>query len=361
MSEPLIAIIDRLEKLVACDTRNPPRAMDVSHPLIGVLRDEMPGFDIKISDLGEGCLQIVARRGTPKTLINVHLDTVPAAPGWGHSPFEMQRGEDRLVGLGTCDIKGAAACAIEAALRTDAPAAFLFTTDEENGAGLCVSDFAAQDHGFAQVIVSEPTNAKAVLAHRGIASFDVTFAGTSMHGSDARCIEQSAISRAADWLHAAANMARASEREGGDLPGIRFNAGRIEGGIKPNICAPDCALRFGVRPGPMHAMDDVQAALKALAPDEHWQEFTRLYALPALSPMGQSGQAARDYAQSLGLPIGDPVNFWTEAALFAEHNTPVFVFGPGSIEQAHTVDEWVSFEQLSAAYRVYEKVFQNHD
>ncbi len=361
MSEPLLSIVNRLEKLVACDTRNPPRAMDSAHPIVAVLRDELPGFAVGITDMGGGCLQILARRGAPETLINVHMDTVPAAPDWTHSPFEMQRGETRVIGLGTCDIKGAAACAIEAALRTDAPAAFLFTTDEENGAGLCVNDFAAQDHGFTRVIVSEPTCATAVFSHRGIASFEARFAGVSRHGSDARCIDESAISRAANWLQAVGDMARASEREGGDLPGVRFNAGRIEGGIKPNICAPDCNLRFGVRPGPQHGIADVARELKALAPDEHWAGFEMLYTLPALSPMGETGKAARDYASALGLPAGDPVDFWTEAALFAAAGTPVFVFGPGDIAQAHTVDEWVSHEQLNAAFAVYEKVFANHD
>ncbi len=359
MTEPLAPILDRLEQLVAIDTRNPPRAMDAAHPLVHALRGALPGFAFSVQDLGEGCVQILARRGAPKTLINVHMDTVPDAPGWTASPFALQRGASRVVGLGACDIKGAAACAIEAALRTDAAAAFLFTTDEENGAGLCVRDFAAQDHGFARVIVCEPTGAQAVFAHRGIASFAVEFAGAALHGSDARCLDQSAILRAASWVRKAAALARQSEDEGGDLPGIRFNAGRMQGGIKPNICAPSCTLTFGVRPGPQHAIGDVQAALRALAPAAVYRDFKSLYSLPALSPAGETGQAARDYAARLGLPAGAPVDFWTEAALFAAAGTPVFVFGPGHIEQAHTVDEWVSHEQLLSAFAVFAKVFDD--
>ena len=359
MTEPLDAILGRLEQLVAIDTRNPPRAMDGAHPLVHALRAQLPGFAVSVHDLGEGCVQILAQRGAPKTLINVHMDTVPDAPGWSASPFALQRGADRVTGLGACDIKGAAACAIEAAMRSEKPAAFLFTTDEENGAGRCVQDFAVRDHGFARVIVCEPTGAQAVFAHRGIAAFTAEFAGTSLHGSDPRCLEHSAILRASAWLQNAAQLARKSEAEGGDLPGIRFNPGRVEGGIKPNICAPSCTLRFGVRPGPQHAIADVQAHLQGLAPPAHYHSFKQHYALPALSPDGRTGQAARDYAAALGIPAGAPVDFWTEAALFAAAGTPVFVFGPGHIEQAHTVDEWVSHAQLLDAFAVFARVFDD--
>ena len=359
MTDVLAPILARLEKLVAVDSRNPPRSAEAAQKLARLLADELPGFDISLNDLGDGCVQILAQRGQPKTLINVHMDTVPHAPGWTASPHALQRGADRVTGLGACDIKGAAACAIAAALRTSAPAAFLFTTDEENGAGLCVRDFAGREHGFERIIVSEPTGAQAIFAHRGMAGFALEFAGKSLHGSDPRCLEHSAILRAASWLHAAAAFARASEEEGGDLPGIRFNAGRVSGGIKPNICAPDCAASFAVRPGPQHAMDDVEAQLRALAPEDHFARFERLYALPALSPSGKAGTVAQDYARALGLDAGAPVDFWTEAALFAAEGTPVFVFGPGHIAQAHSVDEWVSHEQLLKAFAVYARVFDD--
>ena len=56
--------------------------------------------------------------------------------------------------------------------------------------------------------------------------------------------------------------------------------------------------------------------------------------------------AARDLADELGLPIGNAVDFWTEASLFSAAGLTAFVYGPGDIAQAHTADEWVSLEQL---------------
>jgi acetylornithine deacetylase len=56
--------------------------------------------------------------------------------------------------------------------------------------------------------------------------------------------------------------------------------------------------------------------------------------------------AARDLADELGLPIGNAVDFWTEASLLSQAGLVAFVYGPGDIAQAHAADEWVSLEQL---------------
>ena len=58
--------------------------------------------------------------------------------------------------------------------------------------------------------------------------------------------------------------------------------------------------------------------------------------------------------------MGSGLDFWTEASLFSAAGTPALVFGPGDIAQAHTVDEWVSLEQLDKAVRLYRKMVSSH-
>jgi len=361
MTEYLSAILERLEKLVAIDTRNPPRDMDASHPIVGALAAGFEDETLRVADLGDGCVQILLQRGKPRTLINVHVDTVPCADGWSHSPFSLYRAPDKVFGLGACDIKGAAACAIIAAQAQNNDFALLFTTDEENGKGRCVDDFAKSNHGFERVIVCEPTNAKAIFSHRGLGAYEVEFAGTSMHSSQWDALEASAIHRAGKWIAAASEYAEQERQGGGSLPGICFNCGHMEGGIKPNICAPDCRLNFGLRPGPGFVLEEVAAKLKGLAPAAHFTRFEQTYGSPALDMSPAQLAAAKSLAGSLGIATGEPVNFWTEAALFAEAGLPTFVFGPGDIAQAHAVDEWVSHEQLLIAHQVFCKVFAQND
>ena len=68
--------------------------------------------------------------------------------------------------------------------------------------------------------------------------------------------------------------------------------------------------------------------------------------------------AARDLADELGLPIGNAVDFWTEASLFSAAGLTAFVYGPGDIAQAHTADEWVALEQLATAATTYTRLLE---
>ena len=72
-----------------------------------------------------GAVSLLAVRGNSKRVFNVHLDTVPSSPAWTADPFKLRVTEDRAIGLGACDIKGAAAALIAAAQATQGDAAFL--------------------------------------------------------------------------------------------------------------------------------------------------------------------------------------------------------------------------------------------
>src|SRR5690606_32479592 len=136
----------------------------------------------------------------------------------------------------------------------------------------------------------------------------------------------------------------------GGLTGLRFNIGRIEGGIKGNVIAPACEVRFGFRPLPSNDIDALLREFAALA-DPPAAEFTETFRGPPLPAGDIAGAearrlAARDVADTLGLPAGNAVDFWTEASLFSQAGYTALVYGPGDIAQAHTADEWVALDQL---------------
>ena len=356
-----------LRALVAFDTRNPPRAIGTGG-IFDYLRAQLAGFECTVTDHGAGAVSLLAMRGRPQYLFNVHLDTVPDSPEWSASPFELRVDGERAVGLGACDIKGAAAAMLAAAAASQGDAALLFTTDEEANDARCIAAFLARptirDLPSTAIIVAEPTGCEAVLAHRGISSVRMRFAGRAGHASGEQGAAESAVHQAVSWGKAALDQVQslAHARFGG-LTGLRFNIGRIEGGIKANMIAPEAEVRFGFRPLPSMDTDDLLQAFRALATvaPSGFVETFRGAPLPA----GDSAEAevrrleARDLAEALGLPIGHAVDFWTEAALFSAAGCTSLVYGPGDIAQAHAADEWVALDQLDTAVATYHRLMEN--
>jgi acetylornithine deacetylase len=369
MTSELEHLLKHLRELVSHDTRNPPRNIDGDCGIFAYIRDALPDFRHEVLDLGEGCVCLLSVRGEqPRVLFNCLLDTVPAAAGWSADPLVLRIEQGRAVGLGACDIKGAAAAmmvAVEAV--PDAPIALLFSTDEEAGSSRCIREFLKGSMGavgYEVALVAEPTMGRAVLQHRGIVTMTGEFTGVAGHASQRRALADSAVHEAVRWVSAALKYAQ--DEEHGDimdnevLPGVRFNLGRIEGGTKPNMIADRAQLRWGVRPGPAYFAQRVAKGLCELAGDASRVVWTPGFdgpGLPALREGDTSAgrlKSAAAAAKMLGLEVAAAVDFWTEAALFSEAGMDAIVCGPGDIAQAHTPDEWVTLEQLDTTRAAYE-------
>jgi acetylornithine deacetylase len=356
-------VLQHLEALVAFDTRNPPRAIGTGG-IFEYLRAALPGFRVEVTDHGDGAVSLLAVRGAPRRVFNVHLDTVPSSPAWTDDPLRLRVTEDRAIGLGACDIKGAAAGLLAAAAMTEGDVAFLFSTDEEANDARCIASFLASDHGFTEAIVAEPTCCEAVLAHRGISSVLLRFRGAAGHASGAGALQASALHQAMRWGSGALDLVeREAHQRFGGLTGLRFNIGRVEGGIKANMIAPEAEVRFGFRPLPSMAIDGLHERFAGLASPGAIERYEETFRGPPL-PAGDVDEAerrrleARDLADALELPIGNAVDFWTEASLFSAAGLNAIVYGPGDIAQAHTADEWVSFEQLATAAETYRRLLE---
>lgn len=350
MTDLLEPTLAHLQQLVSFDTRNPPRAIGTGG-IFDYLRGQLPGFQVEVIDHGAGAVSLYAVRGTPRYLFNVHLDTVPDSPHWSADPHVMRRAEDRVIGLGVCDIKGAAAALVAAANAGDGDAAFLFSSDEEANDPRCIAAFLERRIPYEAVLVAEPTMSEAVLAHRGISSVLMRFAGRAGHASGKQDASASALHQALRWGGKALDHVEslAHARFGG-LTGLRFNIGRVEGGIKANMIAPAAELRFGFRPLPSMDVDALLATFAGFADPAaaHFEETFRGPSLPSgdIARAEDKRLAARDVADALELPIGNAVDFWTEASLFSAGGYTALVYGPGDIAQAHTADEFVTLQQL---------------
>lgn len=352
-------ILEHLSPLIASDSQNPPRRIGTDAPMFQYLRSMLKhDFDCTINDHGDGHVTLLAVRGAPELLFNCHMDTVPVGEGWSVPPLTLTVRDGRAWGRGSCDIKGAAAALLSVAETTTAPMAMLFTSDEEGAGGCCVQRFLDSDAArpFRFAVVCEPTVNRAVLAHRGFLSVKGHFNGVAGHSSELRALQDSAVHAAGRWMTAATEHCRAEADAG---RATCFNVGRIEGGLKSNVIADQCFLHYSARLSPGADNAEFLAAISGLENANARARWDVPFSGPPLPAAGRDDTAARAFAEAHGLTITEQVDFWTEASLFSAAGLDAVVLGPGHIEQAHTVDEWVALDQLETAAAQYRRIVMN--
>ena len=353
-------VLEHLQRLVAFDTQNPPRELDATSPIFSYISESLgAGFEIDVTDYGLGRVSMLAMRGKPSLLFNVHLDTVPVSLEARFPALEMTWDEGRVYGRGVCDIKGAAACLLEVAEFTESPMAILFTSDEEGASGCCVNEFVASDKtaAFDQVVVAEPTDCLAVLGHRGYLSVKGRFSGKAGHSSEQRALRDNALHKLSGWVAAAVKCAEQLEHE--DRRPC-FNVGEVHGGIKSNVIADDANLHWSARLSPGDSNEEFLEMMSALEYGDSAQWHVP-FSGPPLPTSSHDVATAQAFIEKHDIEASQAVDFWTEASLFARAGLPAIVLGPGNIAQAHAVDEWVSIEQLELALHIYTKLVNAHD
>ena len=302
-------------------------------------------------------------------LLSGHSDVVPVEDqDWTTDPFALAEQDGRLYGRGTCDMKGFIAATLAMAPRFaervgDRPVHFAFTYDEEIGC------FGARH--LAQVlkeraltpgvaIIGEPTEMRIIEGHKGCYEYATHFTGLEGHGS--------APHRGVNAVHYAVRyisrlLELGAELERSPPPGSRFDppwttvgVGRIDGGTARNVIAGNCVVDWEMRPVRDADADHVKSALTAYCRDELLPAMRAVTPDAAirtevigevcgLEPMADN--AARELVAELtGANGTDLVAFGTEAGLFQHLGIAAVVCGPGSIEQAHKPDEFVSLAQL---------------
>lgn len=345
-----------LSRLVAFDTRNGTGdelacvryladALSVHKP--DVLRVETAGRSRGKSDSA----YVLAVWGAPEVLLNVHIDTVPSGKGWTADPFTLREDGDKLIGLGSSDIKGAAAC-ILAALETLTPknVAVLFSGDEEHGSEVMPQVISRGHTGGAPLaIVCEPTGCRVGHRHRGMLAFETQFSGPGGHSSLAD--ETAAPLLQAARLAAAIGEYGDTHRGFGTPPykGLATNIGELTTDGAYNVIPTLSELKFSMRPPPGDDVgaraEDIRAIAQALYPDV---PLTTIVEFPSFATHDITAFERYFGAfEPLDLP------YWTEAAMLSDAGVNVVVYGPGDVNQAHKPNEYVTTSQMETAQATY--------
>ncbi|RKQ71683.1 N-acetylcitrulline deacetylase [Litorimonas taeanensis] len=357
MNTSLETTLGFLEALIRFDTRNgtgdEPACVDWLAERLGTFNPDKLIVDRVSRSRGKSdSAYVLAIWGQPDLILNVHIDTVPSGEGWLADPLIMRRGDDRVTGLGACDIKGAAACILSALSRGEAKnLAVLFSGDEEQGSEIMPAIISAGHlNAVKAAIVCEPTGGKVGKRHRGMLAVQADFHGPGGHSSLADEIDAPLL-KAARLASKIGEYGEANRTVGVDpFKGLCTNIGDIKSDGAYNVIPTSASLWVSMRPPPGVKVQTIESAIYDMAQGMD-AELDTLVAFEAFETLDV------DYFKGFfqGIDFID-LPYWTEAAMMSEFGINTVVFGPGYIEQAHKPEEWVSLEQLEKATQFFETV-----
>ncbi|CAN7649189.1 acetylornithine deacetylase [Variovorax sp. LjRoot290] len=357
--------------------------------LIDFARDHLAGLGVRSRltyNADKTKANLFATLGAGKkagVIVSGHTDTVPwDGQDWSVDPLsatvqdwpqgghdgEAVHAEPRLYGRGSADMKSFIAIALanaERFLESESPFAvhFAFSYDEEVGC-FGVKEMIAdmKDQGIKPLacIVGEPTLMVPAIAHKGVYRYRCCVRGKEAHSS---LTPQSvnAIEMAARVVGKLRDMAEGFERDepryaGFDVPFSTASVGQFHGGIADNVVPRDAEFRYEFRDLPTADAQQMQkelrgyasrieAGMKRVAPEAGFS-FETICEIPSF--LTTADDPVTRLAQRLAGEVRTTlVAFGTEAGIFKNAGIPTVVCGPGSINQAHQPDEYVTLEQLA--------------
>lgn len=317
-------------------------------------------------------------------VLEAHQDTVPVT-GMTIEPFAGKQVESRIYGRGACDVKGGMAMALSVLARLqdrptpEQPTVLMAcTVNEECG-------FTGARHlaevwqqrrsklltGLPDaVIVAEPTQMNVVVAHKGVVRWRCHTAGRAAHSSSP-ADGDNAIYRMADVVQAIRQYERQhlAQRPSDDPLGTpTISVGTILGGVSVNTVPDRCTIEIDRRVMPGESQEAVRDELiRFIAqhvdhPDQirHDPPYMSSPGLP-LTPANQAlAELICSAARQFGVVSQEhQVAYGTDSPAYHAVGIPTVVFGPGSLAQAHTKDEFIEIDQLRTATDILESFCRN--
>ena len=374
MSVPIASAssVEMIRKLVGFPTVSRESNLD----LIDFVREYLKPFDADVRltfDDDKRKANLFATLG-PRTdggvVLSGHTDVVPVqGQAWDADPFTLLERAGKLYGRGTSDMKGFIAVVLallpEFAQRgLKSPIHLAFSYDEEVGClgvGRMINDLTAAGIKPQACIVGEPTLMKPVIAHKGKKSYRAVVRGLAAHSGYAPS-GVNAVEAAAEAVAYLKRMARRHRDSGPydrgfDVAHTTVHTGVLRGGTALNIVPHECTFDFEFRHLPGDDPAELFAEFKAYVAQTLEPEMQAVFKdagfdiqlmsqIPALDNSAETAVVALAQALSGNTETGK-VSYGTEGSQFQQAGIPTVICGPGSIEQAHRPNEFVSLEQIA--------------
>jgi acetylornithine deacetylase len=311
-------------------------------------------------------------------ILSGHTDVVPVSKGWSADPFVATIKNDKLYGRGSCDMKGFIACVLAYApifsnSNLDRDIHFSFTFDEETaclGAPILISDLKKKGINNGICIIGEPTNMKIIDSHKGCYEYTTYFEGLAGHSSEPHK-GVSAVEYASRYVNKLIELRqKLKEREPKesifDPPYSTLQIGGIFGGIAHNVIADKCHINWETRPVVKEDGIFLNSEIDKYANEILLPEMKKIFPDSSINKkiIGEvigfdrekDSKACEFVSNITGDNSREVVSFGTEAGLFQEIGISTVVCGPGSIQQAHKIDEFIELNEIKKCLKFLEGV-----
>ena len=313
-------------------------------------------------------------------ILSGHTDVVPVSKSWSTDPFKATVKDDKLYGRGACDMKGFIACSLAYApiyskSDLDRDIHFSFTFDEETacqGAPILIEELKKKGIKNGICIVGEPTNMKIIDAHKGCYEYTTHFEGLAGHGS-APDKGVSAVEYAVKFVNKLLELReilkkRAPKKSTFDPPYTTLQIGGISGGIARNVIADRCRVDWELRPVVKEDGVFINSEIDKFVNEKLLPDMKKIYPKSSIKKevigeiigfeRDEKSEACNLISSITGDNSREAVSFGTEAGLFQEIGISTVVCGPGSIEQAHKVDEFIKLNELKKCLKLLDGIKQ---
>ncbi len=314
-------------------------------------------------------------------ILSGHTDVVPVSKGWATDPFIATVKNNKLFGRGACDMKGFIACTLAYApiyskANLDRDIHFSFTFDEETacqGAPILIEELKNRGIKDGICIIGEPTNMKIIDAHKGCYEYTTYFKGLAGHSSEPQK-GVSAVEYASKYVNKLIELReklkdRAPKNSIFDPPYSTLSIGGIFGGIAHNVIADKCHVNWETRPVIKEDAIFLNSELDNYVNKVLLPEMKKVFPDSSIEKkiigeiIGFDRDKKSEACELISSLTGDNsrqvVSFGTEAGLFQEIGISTVVCGPGSIEQAHKIDEYILLDELKKCINLLEGIKNN--
>jgi acetylornithine deacetylase len=348
-----------LEQLIAIDSVNPelvpgaPGEQEIARFVASWLEDA--GLDVRLDEVAPGRPNVIGTvrgsGGGRSLMLNAHMDTV--GHGGMIDPLVARVEGQRMYGRGAYDMKGSLAAMMVAGARAVGRHlkgdVIVAAVADEEAASLGTS--ALIDDPPAAAIVTEPTEMRPAIAHKGFVAFEVAIEGVAAHGSRPD-LGRDAIALMGHVLVHLEDLDRSlrAARSHPLLGSGSVHASMIEGGREYSTYPDRCLLRGERRTVPGETVALVQGEIERLLGELDGSARVTFAREPF--EVDEHEPIVEIVKRHAKVPDGVGVSYWADSAILAAACVPTVVFGPSG-DGAHANIEWVDLEDVSRCADVY--------